>query len=55
MPWTTIPNDPQGEFAKWLYASKTTCKENADYCNPYEDLRAKRSPLVDPNVNPLKK
>jgi hypothetical protein len=54
MPWTTIPNDPQGEFAKWLYASKTTCKENADYCNPYEDLRAKRTPLVDPNVNPLK-
>jgi hypothetical protein len=55
MPWTTIPNDPQGEFAKWLYASKTTCKENADYCAPYEDIRAKRTPLVDPNVNPLRK
>lgn len=54
MPWTTIPNDPQGEFAKWLYASKTTCKENADFCNPYEDLRAKRPVMVNPNINPQK-
>lgn len=54
MPWTTIPNDPQGDFAKWLYASPTTCKENADFCNPYEDLRAKRPVMVNPNINPEK-
>ncbi len=44
MPWTTIPNK-QDEFARWLYASPATCKEDQDFCLRYEDVRAKR-PVV---------
>jgi hypothetical protein len=54
MPSTTIPN-AQDEFAKWLYLNPKTCKEDQDYCNPYEDLRAKRPVVYDPTKNPVKK
>jgi hypothetical protein len=54
MPSTTIPND-QNEFAKWLYLNPKTCKEDQDYCNPYEDLRAKRPVVYDSTKNPIKK
>lgn len=53
MPSTTIPNK-QDEFARWLYASPKTCKENQDNCLRYEDLRAKRPVFYDANVNPNK-
>lgn len=53
MPSTTIPNG-QMEFAKWLYLNPKTCKEDQDYCNPYEDLRAKRPVVHDPTKNPVK-
>jgi hypothetical protein len=54
MPSTTIPN-AQNEFAKWLYLNPKTCKEDQDYCNPYEDLRAKRPVVYDSTKNPIKK
>lgn len=56
MPWTEIPNR-QGEFAKWLYDSPATCKENQDYCLRYEDVRSKSSQglLIDPDKNPTRK
>lgn len=54
MPSTTIPNK-QDEFAKWLYASPKTCKENQENCLRYEDVRAKRPVFYDVNVNPAKK
>ena len=54
MPYTTIPNR-QDDFAKWLYASPPTCKEDQDYCLRYEDIRAKRPEVYDPMVNPAKK
>lgn len=41
MPSTTVVNDQEG-FAKWLYNSPQTCKENSEYCLRYEDIRAKR-------------
>lgn len=53
MPFTTIPNK-QDEFARWLYASPRTCKEDNDYCLRYEDVRAKRPVFVNPNDNPSK-
>lgn len=52
MPSTTIPNR-QDEFANWLYKSPKTCKEDSDFCYRYEDLRANRPVMVDPNVNPV--
>ena len=52
MPWTTIPNG-QDEFAKWLYLNPKTCKEDQDFCLKYEDVRAKRPVLMNPNVNPV--
>lgn len=52
MPWTTIPN-AQEEFAKWLYLNPKTCKEDQDYCLKYEDIRAKRPILYNPNENPV--
>ncbi len=54
MPSTTIPNK-QDEFAKWLYLSKATCKENNDNCLKFEDVRAKsnQSLVYDPNQNPV--
>lgn len=52
MPYTTIPNN-QDEFAKWLYSSPKTCKEDQDYCLRYEDVRAKRPVLRDPDMNPV--
>lgn len=52
MPWTTIPNK-QDEFAKWLYMSPQTCKEDQDFCLRYEDVRAKRPVLYNPSENPI--
>jgi hypothetical protein len=52
MPSTTIPNR-QDEFARWLYLSPKTCKEDQDYCLRYEDLRQKRPVLSNPNENPV--
>jgi hypothetical protein len=52
MPSTSIPNK-QDEFAKWLYLNPKTCKEDQDYCAPFEDLRAKRPIFVDPMQNPV--
>lgn len=53
MPSTTIPNR-QDEFAKWLYLNPKTCKEDQNFCTPYEDLRAKRPVFYDPTKNPIK-
>jgi Family of unknown function (DUF5762) len=47
MPWTTVPNK-QDEFARWLYLSPATCKENSDNCLNYEDIRGK--PFIFPNA-----
>lgn len=54
MPSTTIPND-QESFAKWLYSTPYTCKENSDSCLRYEDLRYKSNQGVqfNPNENPV--
>lgn len=52
MPSTTIPND-QDKFAKWLYLSPKTCKEDQDYCLRYEDIRAKRPVYLEPEKNPI--
>lgn len=52
MPSTTIPNDQDG-FAKWLYLSPKTCKEDQDYCLRYEDIRAKRFEFPEPERNPV--
>jgi len=52
MPWTTIPN-AQDDFAKWLYKSESTCKENQDYCLNYEDIRSKRQIFSNPYENPV--
>lgn len=52
MPSTTIPND-QDAFAKWLYLSPKTCKEDQDYCLRYEDVRAKRFDFPEPEKNPV--
>jgi len=46
MPWTQIPNRAD-EFARWLYLSPATCKENSDNCLNYEDIRGK--PYIYPN------
>ena len=51
MPSTTIPNK-QDEFARWLYLSPKTCKEDQDYCLKYEDLRQNRPVMVNPFENP---
>lgn len=50
-PSTTVPNR-QDEFARWLYASPKTCKEDQDYCLKYEDLRQNRYVFPDPEQNP---
>jgi hypothetical protein len=52
MPSTTIPNK-QDEFAKWLYLSPKTCKQDQESCLRYEDVRAKRPILMDPSKNPV--
>ena len=52
MPSTTIPN-AQDDFAKWLYLNPKTCKEDQDYCLKYEDVRAKRPVMYNPNQNPV--
>ena len=36
MPATTIPNE-QTQFAKWLYSTDSTCKENTKFCTPQMD------------------
>jgi hypothetical protein len=52
MPSTTIPNK-QDEFARWLYLSPKTCKEDQDYCLRYEDIRSKRFVMPNPYRNPI--
>jgi len=52
MPWTTIPNK-QDEFARWLYLSPKTCKEDQDNCLKYEDIRSKRFIMPNPERNPI--
>ena len=52
MPSTTIPN-AQDEFAKWLYLNPKTCKEDQNFCLQYEDVRAKRPVMYNPNQNPV--
>jgi hypothetical protein len=52
MPSTTIPNK-QDEFARWLYLSPKTCKEDQDYCLRYEDIRSKRFVMPNTERNPL--
>lgn len=37
-PVIDIPND-QGKFARWLYSTPQTCKENTAQCKIYEDTR----------------
>lgn len=53
MPWTTIPNDPNLDFAKWLYLNPKTCKEDQDYCLRQEDVRQKRLVFPEPTQNPV--
>lgn len=55
MPWTSIPNDPRGEFQKWLFLNPKTCKEDQDSCarNIYEDVRANRPVMYNPEQNPV--
>ena len=52
MPWTTIPNN-QDDFAKWLYLSPKTCKEDQDFCLRQEDVRQNRQIFVNPEENPV--
>lgn len=52
MPSTTVANK-QDEFARWLYLSPKTCKEDQDYCIKYEDLRQNRPVMVNPYENPV--
>jgi hypothetical protein len=52
MPSTTIPSDRES-FQKWLYLNPKTCKEDQDYCLKYEDVRAKRPIVYNPNENPV--
>ena len=47
MPSTTIPNH-QTDFARWLYQSPETCKENQLNCLKYEDVRYNR---FNPNTD----
>lgn len=44
MPWTSWPND-QTSFAKWLYSTGPTCKENGMKCAPYWNPYATYSDL----------
>jgi len=55
MPWTTIPNDPNLDFAKWLYASPQTCHEDQAACvrGIHEDIRQNRFIFPEPTMNPL--
>jgi hypothetical protein len=50
-PSTTIPNN-QDEFAKWLYKTPETCKENSE-CLRYEDIRQNRPIYYDTMTNPI--
>jgi hypothetical protein len=52
MPWTTVPNNRE-LFQNWLYLNPKTCKEDQDYCTPFEDLRNKKQILPNPEVNPF--
>jgi hypothetical protein len=55
MPWTTIPNDPKHDFAKWLYLSPKTCHEDQESCakNLYEDVRSNSPNFYNRNSNPV--
>lgn len=37
-----VPDHDQSSFAKWVYDTPETCKENSMMCYPHEDLRFKR-------------
>lgn len=52
-PSTTIPND-RDSFAKWLYGSSASCKDQMTNCMIREDVRGKRPQFVNPDVNPVK-
>lgn len=52
MPYTTIPND-QTNFAKWLYAVPTTCKEDSTNCLRREDVRQGSRGTLDYEDNPI--
>lgn len=53
-PNTTIPND-QESYAKWLYKSKPTCKEESIQCsrNIHERLQSNRFEFPNSEVNPV--
>lgn len=53
-PNTTIPND-QESFAKWLYKTKPTCKEESIRCgrNIHERLQQNRFEFPNPEENPF--
>ena len=53
-PSTTIPND-QDSFAKWLFKSQPTCKEDTIECtgNIYEKPQQNRFVFPNPNDNPV--
>ena len=50
-PSTTYPNDQSG-FARWLYNTPATCKEDQSSCLRYEDLRSNRKPVGDWDTDP---
>jgi hypothetical protein len=55
MPWTTIPNDPNLDFAKWLYSSPATCHEDQNSCirGIHEDIRQNKFIFPEPTMNPV--
>ena len=53
LPSTTIPNDPNNDFGKWLYNSSQTCKENQNNCLKTEDVRGKRYIFPNATQNPI--
>jgi hypothetical protein len=52
MPGTTVPNNADS-FARWLYLSPKTCKEDQNNCVPYEDLRTNRFIMPNQERNPV--
>lgn len=55
MPSTSIPNDPNLDFAKWLYLNEKTCKEDQEQCvrGIYEAPQQKRFVFQNENENPV--
>jgi len=52
MPYGMIP-DENGDFKNWLYNNQSTCKENQDFCNRYEDVRANAPAFYNKYENPI--